>query len=366
MKCELAMEQTEKESDMSDEVAEVIVPEVLSKELATVEKDGVALQDVQALRSAFVEMFEGAEKWTKQALTIRVTAADQVREMKLAREARLALREIRCNAENTRKKLKEDSLRRGRAIDGIANVLKALIEPAEEHLMEQEKFAERMEQKRIAELVAKRTAELTPLGVNAAFYNLGEMPEDVYSDLLATSTASHNERIEAARRAEEERIAKERAEAEERARVLAENARLKAEAEAREKQAAEERAAAAKALKDAEDKARREREAVEAEAAKQRDMAEKKARAEAEAREKLEAEIRAREQAEKAKREAEEAAAIKAAAAPDRLKIQLLAGDVRAIVLPEAQTDKGIAVMREIAEKRDGFARWIEGKAAGL
>src|SRR6185437_11549413 len=90
-------------------------------------------------------MFTQAEEWAARAALIKVTSVDQKREMKMARESRLALREIRIKVEHDRKRLKEDSTRRGRAIDGIANVLKALIEPLEAHLLEQETFAERVE-----------------------------------------------------------------------------------------------------------------------------------------------------------------------------------------------------------------------------
>jgi hypothetical protein len=38
--------------------------------------------------------------------------------------------------------LKEQALREGKAVDGIANVLKALIVPLEEHLDKQERFVE--------------------------------------------------------------------------------------------------------------------------------------------------------------------------------------------------------------------------------
>ena len=71
----------------------------------------------QSLRATFETMFAQADEWIARARDIRVTSEDQKREMKFARESRLALKDIRVNAEKTRKKLKEDSVRTGRAID---------------------------------------------------------------------------------------------------------------------------------------------------------------------------------------------------------------------------------------------------------
>ena len=47
-----------------------------------------------------------------------------------------------------RKELKEESLRKGKAIDGVANIIKFLIEPVEKYLEDQEKFIEKLEQQK--------------------------------------------------------------------------------------------------------------------------------------------------------------------------------------------------------------------------
>src|SRR3990167_2109330 len=73
----------------------------------------------------FQNYFELADEWTAKAKTLVVTRHDQKAEMEMARTGRLFLREKRIAIENSRKKLKEEALREGKAIDGIANVLKA-------------------------------------------------------------------------------------------------------------------------------------------------------------------------------------------------------------------------------------------------
>jgi len=75
--------------------------------------------------------------------------------------------------------------------------------------------------------------------------------EKNYNLLLSSVKKGYEDRIEAERKAEEERVAKEKADREERERMIAENARLQKEAEARAaaelkaKQEAEKKAAAA-------------------------------------------------------------------------------------------------------------------------
>ena len=113
-----------------------------------------------SLKNTFMPFFEQAEEWAKKAKEINITDVTQIKEMQLARDTRLNLRTIRINVEKTRKELKEESLRKGKAIDGIANVIKFLIVPIEEHLQEQENFVIIQEEKRKSELKESREKEL--------------------------------------------------------------------------------------------------------------------------------------------------------------------------------------------------------------
>ncbi len=99
------------------------------------------------LQKAFEPFFQQANEWKKKAEELVITDVSQVREMQMARQARLALKEIRVNADKTRKRLKEDSLRYGKAVQGVYNVIEYLIEPIEKFLQEQEDFAKIQEAK---------------------------------------------------------------------------------------------------------------------------------------------------------------------------------------------------------------------------
>jgi colicin import membrane protein len=395
------------------EIAEPAAPAENDQIMAVAVQSGLEIESAKSLQAAFAPWFAQAEEWRKKVETINITDASQVREMKLARETRLALREIRINAEHTRKKLKEDSVRKGKAIDGVANVLKFLIEPLEERLLVQEQFAERQEAARKAKLKMDREEQLKPFGVDTSFYALGDMPAEVFATLLAGSKAAHEEKLASARRAEEERLAKLKAEAEERERIRLENERLKKEAEEREAAQRLERARLERAKQEAEERARQEREAAAARLAEEkrraeeaaaaerkrvlaeREAAEAKAKAEREklaaenarrlaeeqkkaaaaaevarkereAREKAESEARAAREAEQ-KRLADEAEAKRrAAAAPDREKLAALAAAVRALEMPELATLAGVTLVAEIAAQREKFAFWIKKKGAAL
>lgn len=239
------------------------------------------------LLEQFSSYFDVAADWEKKAATLVVTDASQTAEMKMAREGRLFLKEKRIAIEKKRKELKEQALREGKAIDGMANILKALIVPIEEYLDKQEHFVEikaaedteririEMEQKAEQERVSKEKAE-----------------------------AEERERMrlenEQLRKEAEE---KERALAEERAKAEAEKKKLEQEAAAAARKAAEEKAQAEAALKVEQDKALAERRRVEAEREAEKRKAE-------EERQRVEAE-RKREQEEAAKKAAELEARLK-------------------------------------------------------
>ncbi len=211
-----------------------------------VKKSNLEPTKAKFILDKFQDYFETASEWELKAKAIVVTNETQKTEMKMARAGRLFLREKRIAVEKARKELKEQALREGKAIDGIANVLKALIVPIEDYLEGQERFVER-EQKKKAEAL----------------------------------------RIETEKRIEEERIAKEKADAEEQARMRAENERLRKEAEARDRRIAEERRLHDEIIAKERTKADEERRAIEEKAridreAKDRALAAERAKAETE------------------------------------------------------------------------------------
>lgn len=198
----------------------------------------------------FNEFAAIASEWESKAKSIIVTDESQTELMSEAREARLLLKSKRVEIEKRRKALKEQSLREGQLIDSVAKYLKELIEPSEKHLELQEKYAEIKTAERKAELERQRSSKLSPFAEFVpSNIRLSELSEEDFMKLLSGAKVQHEAKIEAEKKAELERIEKEKKEAAERERIRIENEKLKKEAAEREKQIAIEKRKAAEAEK---------------------------------------------------------------------------------------------------------------------
>lgn len=194
----------------------------------------VAKENAEQLIKAFGAPFEEAGVILAGYKNIVVTEEDQFDLMADAREKRLKLKSIRVGVENKRKELKEESLKTGRAIDSVAKFVKEIIEPAEKHLELQEKFGEIKAAERAAKVKAERIERLAQYSDDISLYNLDDMSVEQFESLLADLKKQHEAELAEAKRIEDERIAKEKADAEERKKQAEENERLKKEAVAKD------------------------------------------------------------------------------------------------------------------------------------
>ena len=175
-----------------------------------INRSGLEPETQKNLFEKFLPFYIQSLEWKEKAESLVVTDAGQKDLMKQAHDARLILKNIRTTVENSRKLLKEDSLRKGKAIDNIANTIKNLITPIEDHLEKQEKFIEIQEAERKETLKAERIKKLQEFEVEPSFYDLANMPDEQFDLLLESSKTNYNNKIQAAKRAEEEAIEKER------------------------------------------------------------------------------------------------------------------------------------------------------------
>jgi colicin import membrane protein len=325
-----------------------------------IEQNGLSVDKSTQLVEAFMPLFLETDNLIAAADSIVVTDAAQLTEMKQARETRLKLKDIRVAAEKNRKQFKEEYLKAGRAIDSIAGIIKGKIEPVEARLQEQEEFAKRIEQTRKAELRIARHQLLSPFGVDTSFYNLEEMPEATFAQLLESTRTAHGARLEATRKAEAERIAAEKARRDEQERIRKENEQLRIEREAAEKVAREERAKVERERLAAEAKAKAERDAIEAKARKEREAAEAELAKERKAREALEAKARAEKEAAAKKAAAEQKARLKAERAPDRDKVIQFADSLRVVTIPTMTTPIGQQAAEKMSRILQAAAEEIE------
>lgn len=333
--------------------------------LESAELQGIELSKAQQIKAVFDPMsamllkFEDDFNKIVEESKVEITKEVTVKAKKL----RINIGKVRIATEKTRKDQKEEYLRAGKAIDGVANIVKWAVTDKEEKLEAIEKHFELLEQQRIESLQKEREQDLSQY-VDIIPSDLGTMKDDVWQAYIDTKKRQHEERIEAEKKAEEERVERERritlhrerkesiihlwqfvevkdedfSEASdedwiifvktlesakkehdaEQERTRIENERLKKEAEEkrkadeierkkredddtkrREKEAAERKAA--------EEKARKEREAYEAKLKKERDEREKIERAERAKREAVERELAERKAVEERKASEEKA-----------------------------------------------------------
>lgn len=287
-----------------------------------------------------------------------------------ARNLRLKYVKVRTGTDKIHKEQKAFYLSAGRFVDGWKNAQLFASEGIEKKLEDIELYAANKEKERIAELQAARELELQPYEVeNVSSLQLGTMAESVWNNFLAGTKQGYENKKEAERIVEEQRLAAIEAERIRIEEQRLENERLKKEAEEKEAALQAERLLAEQKRKAMEETARIEREAAEKKLAAERAESERKLQAERkaaadklakeqEAARKLAAELQAKKDAEAAeaarlaKIEAGRIAAEKKAAkAPVKEKLRV-AIEALSIELPHSE------ITAELMVKFNGYKNW--------
>lgn len=302
-----------------------------------------------------------------------------------ARDLRLKYVKVRTGTEKIHKEQKAFYLSAGRFVDGWKNTQLFASQGIEKKLEDIEQYAENKRKEQVAALQLEREQLLAQFEVeNAATLRLGEMTEDIFSNFLLGTKTAYDNKKEAERLAEEQRLAAIEAEKKRIEEQRIENERLKKEAEEKEALIIKEREIAAKKQKALEDAARIEREAAEIKLAAERAEAARLAKIEAEkaaaalkaeqdAARKLAEELAAKQKAEQqerdrlAKIEAEKlAAAKKAAKAPDKEKMIAFVSGIQLPELPAMATEEGGRVLSEIRSKFTAYITWAQSQINNL
>ena len=166
---------------------------------------------------------------------------------KRAKRMRIDIGKVRIETDKIAAVQKNDILIAGRAIDGVRNILKWAVSEKELKLKEIEDFFAIQESKRLEKLQDERVKLLDPFVDGAAERALSKMDEDVWNAYLSVKKKDFEDRAEAEKIAEEQRILEAAAKAKKIEEQKIENARLKAEAEKAEADLAKERKKAAEA-----------------------------------------------------------------------------------------------------------------------
>ena len=175
------------------------------------ELKGLRVSDETAisLTNAFNPFRESIEPLAKAAYDIVVENAGDIDKMAAAKDLRLQIKSYRINLEKKRVNIKEDVRIKGQAIDGLSRLIKHMAIQAEDHLLQQERYVEILQEKAQAELKAKRLRELEKYEIQQETldaYQLDKLPNEAYQNILKGHEVGYQERITAEQKAEQEEI----------------------------------------------------------------------------------------------------------------------------------------------------------------
>lgn len=327
-----------------------------SKELVQIiQESGLEKTQGDVILANFTSFVKEFNELEAKAKGIVIKDPSQVEDMATAREVRLALKTIRVNTENTRKTLKDKSLREGKAIDGIANIVKALIVPVEEYLESQEKYVENIEKERKAKIEAERTLEMSKYTEDLLLYNYKDLNDEAFANLISVLKKAFDDKQEIIRKAELQRVEDEKKEKAEQERIRVENEKLKKENaekdKIREKEKEEENkkleAEKAKLKKEIEERERLEKKIKDEEARKVQDKKDKEL-----------ADLKQKqEEAEKVRQ---------ASLAPEKDKLFDWSEKIKTIEIPSGLSVAGLQIVKEAEEKLLAISQEIKIKIKNL
>lgn len=150
-------------------------------------------------------------------MPMKVKGLDDKEGLRNVHEGRMIVKAKRIEVEKKRKELKESSLSFGRAVDGEAKRITALLLPIEAHLGNEESIIEKEKERLALEAVQKRQAKLQERANKMKAYEctidavtLSTLPDDVFEKTLAN--AEHDYKMKQQKQKEEaEEIAKTKA-----------------------------------------------------------------------------------------------------------------------------------------------------------
>lgn len=277
----------------------------------------------------FREAFALAAQWEAKAFAIVIQDESETDLIRQATHLYEIVRDERILFEKERVRIKKPALRECQLIDGVSHVYETLLSPIESHLKAQSKFIENKEKERRTAIKADRLAKLKLFEADGEGFDLANMTDEAFELVYQGSISAFNTRKAAEAQAERDRV-KSQQEAE------AENLRLRAENERIAQEKAQADALAADERRKA-DEARQKQEAAEAELKRQED-----------ARKAEEARLAAVEEAKRL--------------APDKEKIQMYFEAIHDITVkrPDVASDAAKLLLEEffvdVAELVNGYA----------
>lgn len=319
------------------------------------------------INTVLTQIFTGTDDWEKQVDAIEVKDINDKMSIELAEVARKNSKQARLSAEKIFDAKREEVQNLKSEFDledklwlKAKQVMQLKFKAIEEKAEWKGNFVRRFEAEQKELRTQKRINEVTKYAeINRIEFEA--MSDESFNSFLSGLKSTYEAKIEAERKAEEERIAKEKADVEAREQQRLENEKLKAEAEKREKEIEAERKANEQKLAEERAKAKTEAEKRDAEnKAKLKAEQDAKAKLESELQAKKDAEIKAeneRKQAElKAKAEAE-----KKAKAPIKKQLSIWVDGFSIAEINVENEKKAL-----IKEKFEAFKKWAKNEIESI
>jgi len=343
---------------------------VLPQELAQMAQ-GVSTEKRNEVQNVLKKVFDGVAKMREQLDNITVLDEKDKVNMKLSNTIRMGVRDVRLDAEKTfdaKRNEVQQQMAGYKTEDALwlksKQVMQILTKEIEETARWKEETAKRFEAEKAELKAQERILIINKFNLIIPRSEFENVSDEMFKSFVFGLEKDKKDKEDAEARAEQERIARLKADAEAKAAMESENKRLKEEAETKEK-ATQERI----------EKEEKERIAAKAEFEKRLKEESDKIEFQRKANEKLQAEISAKAESEaKAIRDSEikaelelkekQLAEVKAAKAPKKQKLNDWVDSFSLLPLPNGINSDQSAI--EIIEKFEAFKKWAKNKIEGL
>lgn len=271
--------------------------EALAKNVSTEKRS-----EVQAVLN---HVFNGVDKMREQLDSVVVADENDKVNMKLANTIRLGVRQRRLEAEkdfDAKRSEVQQAMLSYKTEDSLwlkaKQTMQILTKEIEENARWKEETAKRIEAEKAALKLQERTLKVHKFDPELQVSDFEYMSDSAFEVFLSGIEKQYNDKIAAEKKAEEDRLAKEKAEAEERERIRKENEALKKKAIEHEKAAKIEAEKRNAEIRKAQEEAKKAQKEFQAKLKAEQEAKEKIEREEKAKRDKLEAELKAKADAE--------------------------------------------------------------------
>jgi hypothetical protein len=200
-----------KDFDLKQEQIKLVVKVTPDQLDEVIKSSGLEIQEGEQIKQSFLPFLVQLSDIQEQSTKINFEHPADIDE-KIARELRLKTVKIRTGASDLKDSRKKIHLLKGNLEQASYNLIAASCKLAEETFTQVEKAREIAEAKRKAELKAQREIEAQPYAEYLPFgIDLGQLDEAGYNNLLTGAKMQLQAKIDAELKAEQKRIADQKA-----------------------------------------------------------------------------------------------------------------------------------------------------------